>query len=73
MAGIPIAEHRSMPQPEYAGDAFNTQDQGRKSRLRPSQLFSARARLFSAHPIFRRVPGRGTELSGSRSRLLSID
>jgi exopolysaccharide production protein ExoY len=24
MAGLPIAEHRSMPLPEYAGDAFNT-------------------------------------------------
>jgi lipopolysaccharide/colanic/teichoic acid biosynthesis glycosyltransferase len=24
MAGIPIVEHRSMPHPEYAGDAFNT-------------------------------------------------
>lgn len=24
MAGIPIIEHRSMPLPEYAGDAFNT-------------------------------------------------
>ena len=70
MAGNLIVGPRSMPQPQYAGEPFDT-----AGLWVGEQVNSVEALVQKSADVLYApgVPRRGTEPTGSRSRLRSID
>jgi lipopolysaccharide/colanic/teichoic acid biosynthesis glycosyltransferase len=63
MAGIPIVEHRSMPVPEYAGDAFNTAASREEQQVKSVAALLRKSATVLCSPDLRESAGawNGTE------------